>query len=168
MGTGQGTPVTGGAAANINDYALPQVRGLGITATETVGALVADNATMLTYLEQSVYEVERRLNGGYTVTEDSGLYTLAPDPGEESDLWNVLAHCAIWILRKAQLQTSVLLMGGAGSISDEVTRVSRIKNLDIMEQTVKAAGAEYTKSRAAYSSLGAVSMEQLGLREPMP
>ena len=46
--------------ANINDYALPQVRGLGVLATETVGALVANDATMLLYLEQSVYEVERR------------------------------------------------------------------------------------------------------------
>ncbi len=162
MGTGQGTPATGGGSANINDYALPQVRGLGITVA------IADNATMLTYLEQSVYEVEKRLQEGFTVTEDSGLYTLAPDPGETSDLWNVLAHCAIWILRQAQLDTFIAGMGGAGIISDEVTRVSRVKPMEIMENRVNAAFAAYVRARAGYSSSGTVSMERLGLRETMP
>lgn len=151
--------------ANINDNALPQVRGLGVPATETVGSLVANDATMLLYLEQSVYEVERRLNGGYTVTEAGGDYTLAPDPGATSDLWNVLAHCAIWILRQAQRQTELGLMGGASAISDEVTRVSRVETLKGRRDAVREASAEYTKSRVAFSASGAVSMAQIGLRE---
>ncbi len=154
--------------ANINDYALPQVRGLGVPATETVGSLVANDATMLLYLEQGVYEVERRLNDGLTVTEASGDYTLAPDPGATSDLWNVLAHAAIKILREAQYQTELGLMGGASSISDEVTRVSRIQTLKGREALAKSAKDEYVQARAAYASSGIVSMERLGLRETMP
>ena len=168
MGAGQGTPATGGGSANINDNALPQVRGLGVTATETVGTVVADNATILGYLEQSVYEVERRLNGGYTVTEDSGLYTLAPDPGATSDLWNVLAHCAIKILRDAQYHEELGLMGGASAISDQVTRVSRIETIKSRRESARLANAAYIMARAAYSTAGTVSMERLGLREDMP
>lgn len=154
--------------ANINDYALPQVRGLGVPATETVGALVANDATMLLYLEQSVYEVERRLNGGYTVTENAGDYTLSPDPGATSDLWNVLAHSAVRILRDAQYQTELGLMGGASSLSDEVTRVSRVETLKGRKEKARLANAAYVQARAAYSSSGTVSMERLGLRETMP
>ena len=105
--------------ANINTYALSQFKGiLGITGSE-------DDSEYLRFIIQAVMDVDRDVGIGMTVTVSGSEYTLDPDPGETSSLWNVIAWRAVVLQRTKEYRDYLDQMEGLDTIRDQVASMSR-------------------------------------------
>ena len=150
-------------AGNLDTYALPQFkRQIGVTGS-------VDDATYLLFLQQGVYEADRTLGIGLSVSVDGSDYTVAPDPGDDTEsLWNVISWAGVWLYRQKELTDALAAMGGISSVRDEVTSFNRGPVLALLEKMVDKAKSEYDGALMKYSLLAdttAIAIEELGLRE---
>lgn len=147
---------------NINTYALPQMKAL-LADTNN-----AKDAVYLTWLKQAVPEVENKLGAGLSVTVTGSSYALTPAPTAASGLWNVLAHCAVWLYHKDELRNFLRSMEGLASVRDVVLTMNRGPTMREMRMMVDDDKKAYKSARIAYARAvesTTVDMEEIGLRE---
>lgn len=148
--------------ANINDNGLPQMkRILGDTGS-------SNDSTYLLYLQQAVYDADARIQGDMSVSVSGSDYTLSPDPGDTSTLWNVLALRAVYLYHKKLYQDFLDEMEGLDTVRDDVTAFGRGRTMDQKRLSLERELAEYKQALRAYRSTATgstVSIEEIGWRE---
>lgn len=148
--------------SNINTYALPQMKLI-------LGDVSGVNDTVyLPFLQQAVYELNRTLNAGMSVTVSGSVYTLAPAPTATSVIWNVLANGGVLLYHKKLLRDYRDELQGLDSIRDDVTTFSRRTNLQEKRLDVEAQEKAYKKALADYKRLvgdGGSAIDEIALRE---
>lgn len=150
-------------AGNIDTYALPQME---IIIEGAKGG--SNSATYLPYLEQAVYELNRSLDAGMTVTITGSDYVLAPAPTATSVIWNVLANGGVLLYHKKLLRDFRDELQGLDSVRDDVTTYSRRTNLREKRADVEAQEKVYKKALTDYKRLtgdGGSAIDEIALRE---
>ena len=146
----------------MNDYCLVQMK---LILGETGAAL---DTTLLPYLEQAVYDVDRKVGIGMTVTVAEGEYTLTPAPTATSSLWNVLAYRGTLLYLAKLLRDFRGELEGLSSISDEVTKMSRGVTMQEMRAEIEQLSKEYKVALSDYrrgTGGTRATMEEIETRE---
>ena len=147
---------------NLNTYGLPQMkRIMGVTGN-------GSDATYLSFCQQAVYEADAKIVAGMSVAIEGSSYTLSPDPGSTSALWNVIARGAVLLYYENELHAFLKEMEGIASIRDEVTTMNRSATMRALNSSVERHAKAYKGALSGYRKTATdsvVGMEELGLRE---
>lgn len=148
---------------NLNDNALPQME---IIIEGASGG--SNSATYLPYIEQAVYELNRTLDAGFTVTIVVASYELTPAPAATSPLWNVIANGAVLLYHQKLLRGFLDELQGLDSVRDDVTTYSRRTTMREKRADVEEQQKKYNKTVSDYKRVagdGGSTMDEIALRE---
>jgi len=147
---------------NLNDYALPQLKRILLDTTNT------NDSTYLPLLSQAAHDVDSKLSTGVEVVVTGSSYALTPAPAAASNIWNVYAYRAVYLLRQDIYRKFLADMEGLASIRDEVTTIGRGETMRQLRADVAEAKSEYNIALVGFRRNDADSiaaMEETALRE---
>ncbi len=148
--------------ANLDQYGLRQMKLIMHIVTS------ADDSTLLSFLEEAVYDVDAIVGLGMSVTISGSAYTLSPAPATTAALWNVLAWRGVFLFDRYKLGVFHGSLDGASVLRDAVMSISRGQTMTEMRFLLDRSEKSYNKVLAVYlMSSSSPTMDEMGEREPI-